>query len=289
MKPHLLKIELKSQYSFSIRLDKVPYFYNRWHFHEELELVHIHKGMGTQFIGLNIGRFKSGDMILVGSNLAHMWRCDDIYFEKRSRRIVEAAVIHFHPCAFGDNFFNLPEHKPISSLLRKAKHGLKIEGRTKQYVQEKISLLFDAKGIERTILLLNILDKIAHSRNFRQIAIKEFLVPCEQQEANKLNEIYQYIFSHFTEKISLGQIATVANMSPKAFCRYFKNHTKKTFSHFLIEVRIAQACKLLSEKDISIAEVCYQSGFKNLSNFNHFFKKITHRKPFQYKKQHWIK
>jgi AraC-like DNA-binding protein len=286
MKPHLLKLERKPQYSFSIRFDSVPYFYNRWHFHEELELVHIHNGMGTQFIGLTINRFKPGDMILVGSNLTHMWRCDDVYFSKDSNRIAEATVIHFHPKVFGDLFFALPEHKSIYSLFQRAKQGLKVEGPAKKYVEKKILNLYEAKGVERTVLLLQILNKISHSRNARLIASEESLFHnSEKKESEKLNAVYQYILCHFSDKVPLEKIAAVADMAPNSFCRYFKSHTRKTFSRYLAEVRIAHACKLLAEKDLSITEICYRSGFKNLSNFNRFFRRLTQTNPFQYKKE----
>jgi AraC-like DNA-binding protein len=78
----------------------------------------------------------------------------------------------------------------------------------------------------------------------------------------------------------------VANLSPKAFCRYFKSKTRKTFYNFLLEVRVAHACNLLLEKDMTVYEVCYESGFNNLSNFNRYFKKIINKTPFEYKKEH---
>jgi len=286
MKPHLLKLEHKTQYSFNIRFDSVPFFYNRWHFHEELELVHIHSGMGTQFIGLTTDRFNPGDMILVGSNLTHMWRCDDVYFDKGANRIAEATVIHFHPNLFGELFFTLPEHKSINSLFQRAKQGLKIEGPAKKYVERRMLRLYQAKGVDRTLLLLQILDKISHSRNVQPIASKESLFQnFGKKESEKLNAVYQYVLSHFSDRVSLDEIASIADMAPNSFCRYFKSHTRKTFSRYLVEVRIAHACKLLSEKNLSISEICYQSGFKNISNFNRFFRRLTQTNPFQYKKE----
>jgi AraC-like DNA-binding protein len=78
----------------------------------------------------------------------------------------------------------------------------------------------------------------------------------------------------------------VANLSAKAFCRYFKSKTRKTYYDFLLEVRVAHACNLLLEKDMTIYEVCYDSGFNNLSNFNRYFKKIMNKTPLEFKKEH---
>ena len=79
MKPHLLLVPVGPNQTFSVRHDVAPNFLNRWHYHAEVELVHIVKGTGTQFIGSSIHHFKPGDLILVGSNLPHYWKSDDIY------------------------------------------------------------------------------------------------------------------------------------------------------------------------------------------------------------------
>jgi AraC-like ligand binding domain len=129
MKPQLLKITLQPEYSFNARHDVVPVFYNKWHYHKEVELVYIVKGTGSQFIGYDIKHFKTGDMILVGSGLPHMWRSDQKYLLK-SRGRCEAYVIHFLPDCLGADFFILPENKPILSLLNKAQRGITIKHKT---------------------------------------------------------------------------------------------------------------------------------------------------------------
>ena len=93
MKPQLLKIPLATECSFSIRHDQVPHFYNRWHYHPEIELVHIQQGSGTQFSGDSIQRFEPGDVLLVGTDLPHYWRCDGDYFNAESDLVAEATVI----------------------------------------------------------------------------------------------------------------------------------------------------------------------------------------------------
>jgi AraC-like DNA-binding protein len=89
---------------------------------------------------------------------------------------------------------------------------------------------------------------------------------------------------NFTSDLTLNQVAEIANMSPNTFCQFFKQRTRKTFVSFLNEVRIGYACKLLSGQDHNISEICYLSGFHNLSNFNRQFIKIVNKTPLQYKK-----
>ena len=149
MKPHLLKVSLNPESSFNILQKKGVDFYNQWHFHPEIELIYVHKGRGTRFIGTDVHRFEPDELFLFGSNLAHMWRCDPEYFQKDSKQKAEVTIIYFHHDFLGDRFFNLPELKGIESLLEKAKQGIKITGHTKVQIKELMSKLSEAKGSER--------------------------------------------------------------------------------------------------------------------------------------------
>lgn len=90
---------------------------------------------------------------------------------------------------------------------------------------------------------------------------------------------------HFKEEIRIEEVADLASMSYSGFCRYFKNRTKKNFSHFVNEIRIGYACKRLIESDISVSSVCYESGFNNLANFNKQFKNIVKTTPYQFQQK----
>lgn len=285
MKPHLLKVALNPESSFNIIQREGIGFYNQWHFHPEIELIYIHKGRGTRFIGTDVHRFEPDEMFLFGSNLAHMWRCDPEYFREGAEQKAEVTIIYFHHDFLGDKFFNIPELKSIDLLLEKAKQGIKITGDTKTEVKNLMTQLSEAKGFERIIMLLTILEKIANSKEKRYINPVYHEEKIDPTEATRLNKVFQYVSDNFQRKISLSEIASVANLSAKAFCRYFKSKTRKTFYDFLLEVRVAHACNLLLEKDMTIYEVCYECGFNNLSNFNRYFKKIMNKTPTGYKQE----
>jgi AraC-like DNA-binding protein len=285
MKPHLLKVSLNPESSFNLFQRTGPDFYNQWHFHPEIELIYIHKGRGTRFIGTDVHRFEPDELFLFGSNLAHMWRCDPEYFRVGARLKAEVTIIYFHHDFLGDKFFNIPELKNIESLLEKAKQGIKITGNTKVRVKELLGKLQEAKGLERITSLLTILEKIANSKEKQYINSIYNEIKIEKSEATRLNKVFQHVSDNFQRKITLSEIASVANLSAKAFCRYFKSKTRKTFYDFLLEVKVAHACNLLSEKDMTISEVCYDSGFNNLSNFNRYFKKIMSKTPTDYKRE----
>ncbi len=229
MKPHLLKVQLKANHTFSIRYDSVPYFYDQWHYHPEMELVHIHKGIGARFIGDKIERFKPDEMILLGSNLPHIFRCDKKYYNNKKRLKAEASVIHFAPALLGNEFFNLPENKLLLKLFNKAKQGIQITGETKNTVSLLMNQLYTAERTVSLILLLNILHCIAVSKTNIFISAKSFDFSWDELENSRLNSIYQYILANFNRGITLEQIASVANLTPHSFCRYFKSRTKKLF------------------------------------------------------------
>jgi len=95
----------------------------------------------------------------------------------------------------------------------------------------------------------------------------------------RLTKCLSYLLEHFDEKIELDKMADIANMTPNSFCRYFKKRTEKTFSEFLIYLRISKACRLLMESDKTVIEIAFEVGFSSLSNFNDHFKKIKKVNP----------
>ncbi len=283
MKPHFFKIHLQPDQSFSVRHDILPHFQNQWHYHPELELVHIIKGTGRQFIGDHVHHFKGGDMILLGADLPHYWRSEDSYFAPGSELKCEAIVVHFMPDCIGDNFFNLPENKAIKRLLQKAQQAVRIKNETQLKISVLLEKLVVAKNSERIILLLQILEIIANSKETKTICSSGLEFHYNPREVDRLNAIYQYVLQNFSSEITLEKVAKVAHISPQSFCRYFKSRVKKTFSKFLIEVRIGHACKLLAETNKSIADICYECGYNNFSNFNKHFKNITQKTPLQHR------
>ena len=284
MRPQLLIVPKGPNQSFSARHDIVPHFLNRWHYHVELELIYILNGEGTQFIGDHISRFSKGDMLLIGSNLPHYWRCDDNYFRDIPELFAEAKVIHFLQGFLGEPFMNLPEIINISDLLKKAQQGLLIKGETKEKLKPFLLTIQATTSAKKIILLLEMLNLIATSTDLSLLSSSTFQNNYNKSETERLNDIYNHTMSNFKQKISLEEIASVACLSVNSFCRYFKSQTKKTYSQFLTEIRIGYACKLLIENRLTISKICLESGFNNFSNFNRYFKMVTGQCPLEYKK-----
>ncbi len=281
-----MKVPKGLKQSFSIRRDVVLYFYDRWHYHPELELVHIEQGSGTQFVGDNIQNFQSGDLILIGPNLPHYWRCDEKYFQGDTSLYAQATVLHFSENLFGESFLNLPENSAIHELLEKAKRGMKLFGEENKLVKALLQNLLDQKESNPLIALMQILQTLSQSQDIKPLSNTDYQQEFDQHDTDRINQIYQYSLANFQQKISIEDIAEVASISPHSFCRYFKSRSRKTYTQFLLELRIGHACKLLLEGKLSVAQICFESGFNNFANFNKYFKILTRKSPLQYQKEY---
>ncbi|MFA4868599.1 MAG: AraC family transcriptional regulator [Pedobacter sp.] len=286
MKPHFHKVPVKLETSFSIRNDVVPNFGTLWHYHPELELHYIKKGEGVRFIGDNISNFSDGEMILLGENLPHTWRCKDKYFEQGSDLNVEAIVIHFLPHCLGHDLLNLPEAYKISKLYERAKRGLIIKGETKEKLSELMSAAINAENLSRLTILLSILSTLAESDEYETITNSHAFYQSNKIDTDRINKICNYTLSNYKREISLEEISSLSNLSITSFCRYFKLMTKKTYFDFLTEIRVSHACRMLIEDNLTVETICMESGFNNASNFYRHFKKIIGSTPVKYRSKY---
>lgn len=284
MQAVLRKVNISDNYSFVARKDTLPFLYDKWHFHPELELTHIQQSKGTRFVGDNIEEFEEGDLVLLGAYLPHVWKNDAIYFADYSGLKAESQVIQFLPDCFGKDFLNLKEMENIRWLFEKAKRGLRISGDTKIEVLRLLNkLLANENGIHRISVLLQILETLATSSELSFLSSEGFVESYHRFGADTINRIYEFTLSHFNRKILIDEAATIANMSVPNFCRYFKNRTQKTYIQFLTEVRIGYACRMLIENRKSIQQIAFECGFHNLSNFNRSFRLLKKQKPTEYR------
>lgn len=280
MKAQLLKISNKAEHSFSVRHDIVPIFHNKWHYHPEIEIIHIRQGMGTYIIGDCIAPFQENDIFILGSDLPHLFR----YELNGEDALSDAYVIHVLPSFFSEGLNKIPEMKMLNEFVVKSRRGIQLNGDVCKSIGTLMERLTDSQGIYRLVLLFSILAELSGQETDNQIASVGFSHSYDARDSERLNNVYQYVLTNFDREITLEEISDVANLSVNSFCRYFKTKTTKTFSNFLLEVRVGNACKLLLNSDLNISQICFECGFNNLSNFNRYFKKFAGKTPTQYLK-----
>lgn len=212
-----------------------------------------------------------------------MWLNDQAYFEKDSGLVASAFSIHFGEDFVGEDFLELACAKPLGKLFRNAQRGIKFLGLDFPIEEAIQGLMDDDDDFEKLMKLLQILHHLAKHDEIEYLSSGGYL-STEVNEGS--DEIHKYIFNNFNKTIQLQDVAKIAGMNPSAFSRYFKRIHRKTFSNYLIEIRIGYACKLLMENKSSISAICYESGFNNLSNFNKQFRRVKGMNPSEFIRLH---
>ncbi|NGM60430.1 helix-turn-helix transcriptional regulator [Sphingobacterium sp. SGG-5] len=287
MKAHFHLVPRNTQFPYLARQHTLPNFGTVWHYHPELELHYIIRGEGVRFVGDNISNFDAEELLLLGENLPHMWRCNKQYFEGNPDVTAEAIVVHFLPDFMGADFLSKQEATAVHALYERAQSGLIIHGKTKKEILNLMQESVQQEGMSRLITILNMVHILANSKETTKITSGLSSYHANKDETDRINKIYHYILSNYRDEISLEEISSVAHLSVTSFCRYFKMMTKKTFRDFLIEVRISHAKRILIENNIPTTEsICFECGFNNRSNFFRHFKRITGCTPIEYRQRY---
>ncbi len=282
MKALPFQVPQNMQSSLRVQVDQEPYFYDRLHYHPEWQITAIKAGSGALFIGDSIHRFQAGDVFIVGSNVPHLLKSDPEYYEEDSPGTY-ALSLFFNWHSFGQGFFDLPELAGVKNFLLEASRGIRFLEAEKKEMLEKFNCLLNLKGYSRLIMFFELLGQLAGWTSRELLSISSFTEAQKESDGRRLNDVIQFTLIHYQQNISLEDVAQIANLSIPAFCRYFKIHTGKSYISFLNEVRISSACRLLKESELHIAQICYETGFQNLSNFNRQFKKIMGMTPSGYR------
>lgn len=280
MKPSFIKRDNDVlEESFTTNLIRNMHFSQVWHQHLELELVYIVKSKGYKFIGDTITRFSAGDLVLLGSQVTHMWLNHPSFFKAENQLMAEAIVVHFSPAFLGSAVRERAELLKINKLIAEARRGVSFEGVSKQIVPAQLQdLLVMRKGLDRLILLLKMLNRLSDE------PAKTHLLPADQAVQDKRFQIIDnFVMNNFKEEVSLSEIAKIVNMNANAFSRFFSKAKGESFSRYVNHIRIEYAKKLLADmKEMSIADISHEAGFRNISNFNVQFKNITGATPSEY-------
>lgn len=282
MKPQFLKIAPPADASINLYEQQVQYFATPWHYHPEFEIVLIKESVGKKYVGSSISEFEPDDLCMIGSLLPHCYKNTQAYYAPDSLMKASSYVIHFREDCFGEAFWKLPEVTSVQDLLLRSKKGLQFDKAVALEAKPLIEELFKKEGTARIIAFLDVLNLLSSTEGYSYLNQNSIELRNEA-DSDRIKKVYEFVMQHFKESISLNDAAQLANMSESAFSRYFKKRTRLTFSNFLTGVRVEYACRKLRETEKSIAEIAFESGFNNLSNFNRQFKLLKKMTPFAYK------
>lgn len=285
MRSAVQKSSIPESRIFVVRDLIAKHFDPEWHAHQEYQIFLVLKGTGTRFIGNTVRPFREGDLTFLGPNIPHLWRSDESFFEKNSEGATHGIVIYFKENFLG-HLLQKDEMSQVKALFHRARKGLEFFGETEKEVSCLMRELSHHHGMDSLVLLLRILDMLAHTREFNQLHAENYIYKLKEAETSRINIVYNYAARYFKRRITLEEVANLLNMTPTSFSRYFTMKTSKSFSNFLIELRIKHACKLLAEQEQkNIAQICYECGFNTLSNFNRQFREHMKMTPKEYRKE----
>lgn len=273
------KIFVPNNHSFISR--KLPLSSNtRIHSHKNFELNYITSGTGRRIIGDNISGFESGDLVLMGPNLPHCWEVLD--WEKGEDPT--CIVTHFSENIINSDFFNMPELEEVVDLLKQANRGIRFKVKNDKEIRQILEEMSVCEGLEYYIGLLRVFNYLLKVEERDKLSNPIDQSSVFSKNIEKINKVYEYVFQNIQEGIKLEEASAVLNMAPSSFCRFFKKKTNLTFMEYVKNVRVGIAAKLLAETDKQITHICFESGYNNLANFNHYFKATMGKTPSNYRK-----
>jgi AraC-like DNA-binding protein len=273
------KIFVPNNHSFISR--KLPLSSNaRIHSHKNFEFNYICSGTGRRIVGDNISGFEKGDLVLLGPELPHCWELLDSEKNEASTCI----VTHFSENIIDSDFFRMPELQKVVELLKNANTGIRFKTEDDSEIRQILIELSESKGLEYYIGLLKVFNNLLKIEDRESLSNPMNQSSVFSKNREKINKVYEYVFQNIQEGIRLEDASSVLNMAPSSFCRFFKKKTGLSFMEYVKNVRVGIAAKLLAETDKQITQICFESGYNNLANFNHYFKANMGKTPSDYRK-----
>lgn len=275
------KIEVPHNNSFITRVMKMDPHSDKIHFHKNFELNYISSGYGRRIVGSNISSYAPGDMVLLGPNISHCWEV----IEPGDDGHGECVVTHFYENILVSDFFKIPELEDVVELLKEAEYGIQFTGDKATEAANLLMTMKTLNGLDKYIEMLKVFNILLSIKDRKFLALPTEVPENTEKDREQIDKIYEYVFKNLETGINLNEAAGLIYMEPSSFCRYFKKKTNQTFMEYVKSVRIGISARLLAETDKQITQICFESGYNNLANFNHYFKQIMKRTPSEYRKE----
>ena len=247
------------------------------HYHSEYEINLVMNTHGERVVGDSVRQFDELDLVMTGPNVLHAWRGE----------VVEGNHVITIQFTEGLNDFPIMKKRlfaPIKQLLSDAQHGLYFSKKSTEAIRDKIIHLTQTKGFQSVLEFFSILYDLACA-DYSILTSNQYNASAvlTTSKSRRIAKVCDYMEKKHYDAISLSEVASLVGMSESAFSHFFKKKTGGTFIDYLNNQRIAIACKLLAETSNNVAEICYSSGFNNLSNFIRMFKKRKGITPNEYR------
>lgn len=252
-----------------------------WHYHPECEITLVIKGGTERLVGNNISPIEPGDLVFLGANVPHDYR--NLPARGATPTEVEAIVVQFMPQLPGhEDWMQRSSMIPVRRLFQRADQGLEITGITRLTATRIIHEMLQVHGMKRVILLLQLIDLLSNSEELKEISSAVLPQP-RPGVSDRIGTACEYIASHLPEPIYVEDLAAIVGLGKSAFSRLFKKSTGRTVPQYVNELRIARACLLLAETDLTVSQIAMDCGFVSPAHFQRQFREHQHCVPLAYR------
>ena len=254
----------------------------RWHFHKEYELHLIVASAGKVFVGDYIGNFTPYSLFLTGPNLPHNWISQvapDQVLEKRDM------LVNFTDELLENGHQVFAELKHLTPLLERSQYGIEFrDAKVIARAAELMQAIADSRGISRLGHFFILMELLADSEQYQLLSANTSIQLADENSIDRTNRAVDYIFANYGRELSLEEVADHLSLKPTYFSRVFKQATGRSFVEFVNRLRISKSCELLADGDRPVTQVCFDSGFNNISNFNRRFQQLKGMTPSHYRR-----
>ena len=249
------------------------------HQQDTWELTWVITGSGMRIIGDTMEKFESGEVIFIPPEVPHCWYYDNEITDKKGKN---ASVTLFFENSFINNCSGcFPELQEYCQKINKLTHAIKFIGEKSNKIISILKKMRKENEADRIASIIKLIIVIAENERSQYNVGKYQKI---DKEKIRLDQIRIFVICNAKRNITLSDIARHVGMNRASFCIFFKKATGKTFINYLNEFRIELACQLLKNSKNSIADICYETGFNDMSYFNRIFKRLKKVSPTVYRR-----
>jgi AraC-like DNA-binding protein/mannose-6-phosphate isomerase-like protein (cupin superfamily) len=248
------------------------------HYHPEYEINLVLNSEGKRIIGDSIKPFSHSDMVMIGPNTPHAWTGTE-------SPDVHVITIQIQEDFLSEKALSRNMLHSINDLLKRSRLGVLFSKETSQNMIPRVKKLTQERGFDSFLDFMSILYDLSISRHQVSLSSPSYVDMYDTSKSRRINLVNDYLYKSLQNPIKIEEVAKIVNMSPSAFRHFFKKRTQRTFSNYLSDLRVGKAAKQLIETEKNISEICFESGFNNLSNFNRVFKNQKGCTPKEFRMQ----
>lgn len=251
------------------------------HKHDVFELNFVEHASGARrIVGDNSEVIGDYDLVLITStDLEHVWMQNTCTSES-----IHEITVQFMFDLSENSLFTKNPFRDIYRMLSMAQRGLVFPmDAIMQIYKPLLELSSVPDGFDAFMHFLDILHTMAKCEGTRTLATTSYANVNIGEDSHRILKVKDYIDKNYMDEIKLKTLADIACMSDAAFSRFFKLHTGRTVSDYIIEIRLGNASRMLVDTNMTVVDISFQCGYNNLSNFNRVFKRKKGCSPTEFR------